>query len=258
MNIRKLFDRFPGDTAVYIASVLALFTLTVIVFLLPVSFSVYRSADAFAPVWYVITLSGGVYGAALVISGLMIFLLDHFKKDRMKKKQVIRFCGIVLAVQILISASTLFYFKEIFQYPRPSQLYIVDKNPGLKSREEFFSMPLEEKSKFLRRSAEENQKAFEDIYPPILDSWVSEYGYSFPSGHSETSFFLGTIIAFVIFKTGKKKILFLLPLVWAILVAMSRVIIGVHYPADAAAGAAVGLTIALIILSLKNVRSIFK
>ncbi|MBK8551133.1 MAG: phosphatase PAP2 family protein [Ignavibacteria bacterium] len=160
-------------------------------------------------------------------------------------------------MQALIAGSTLFYFKDIFRNPRPSQLYLVEKGSIQKGGAEFFSMPLEEKSRFMRKTIDDNETGFNDIYPPILNSWVYESGYSFPSGHAETSFFLGTILAFVIIKTHSKKYYVLIPLAWAILVAISRVVIGVHYPIDVTAGAFIGLSIALIIISLKRINKIF-
>lgn len=167
------------------------------------------------------------------------------------------FTSFIFIVQVFIAGSTLLYFKDIFQNPRPSQLYFVEKGFIGNHGNEFFSMPLEEKSKFMRKTIEENEKKFEDIYPPILNSWVNESGYSFPSGHAETGFFLGTILAFVIYRTQTKKYYALIPLLWAVIVALSRVVIGVHFPFDVVAGAFIGLSAAFLIISLKRVNKIF-
>jgi membrane-associated phospholipid phosphatase len=67
---------------------------------------------------------------------------------------------------------------------------------------------------------------------------------SFPSGHASTSFACATVL--VAFAPR------LAPL-WAILacaVAYSRVYVGVHYPADVLAGAALGTLVALGVLVL--------
>ena len=253
----KIIKKFPGDSFVYFLTSLGFLILTGIVFLFPVGFSEYRNTDTFAPIWYLITVSGGVYGSAVIITALTVYLLYFFKKDADKKRSVLLFTGTVLLVQIFISGSTLFYFKDVFRNPRPSQLYISGKGSSDKSANEFLTVIPEEKSKYLRKMIEENKSDFEDVYPPILNSWSEESGFSFPSGHSETSFFLGTILAFLIFKTGSKKYYMILPVIWAILVAMSRVVIGVHYPVDVAAGAFTGLVIALIIISLKKIKLIF-
>lgn len=253
----KFIKKFPGDSFVCFLTTLGFLILTAIVFLFPVGFSEYRNTDTFAPIWYLITVSGGVYGSAVIITSLAVYLLYIFKKNADKKRSVLLFTGTVLLVQILISGSTLFYFKDVFRNPRPSQLYISGKGSSDKGTNEFLTVMPEEKSKYLRKKIEENKSDFEDVYPPILNSWSEESGFSFPSGHSETSFFLGTILAFVIFKTGSKKYYMILPVMWAVLVALSRVVIGVHYPVDVAAGAFTGLVIALIIISLKKIKLIF-
>ncbi len=92
-----------------------------------------------------------------------------------------------------------------------------------------------------------------------MKSWIYESGFSFPSGHSQTSFFLGTIISFVIYRTidKKKKYYSVIPLIWAILVSMSRVVIGVHFPMDVTVGAFIGMSTGFVIISLKKVNNIF-
>lgn len=253
-NRKSIFSR---NSFVYLSSILSFIIFTAIIFLFPVGFSSYRNTDTLAPIWYVITNTGAVYGASVIIISLTIYLFAHFTRTARKRRNVFLFTAFIFIVQALIAGSTLLYFKNIFQNPRPSQLYFVEKGFIIDQGKEFFSMPPEEKSKFMRKTVDENEKSFNEIYPPILNSWVYESGYSFPSGHAETSFFLGTILAFVIFKTHSKKYYVLIPLAWAVLVALSRVVIGVHYPLDVTAGAFIGLSMALIIISLKRINKIF-
>jgi undecaprenyl-diphosphatase len=53
-------------------------------------------------------------------------------------------------------------------------------------------------------------------------------GYSFPSGHTTEAF----AVAFaLIFFTSDKYISYLV-LIWAMLVAYSRIVLGVHFPSD--------------------------
>ena len=58
--------------------------------------------------------------------------------------------------------------------------------------------------------------------------------FSFPSGHSSRAFLLATVLA-VIF--GEPAVAMYL---WAGTVALSRVLLGVHYPGDVLAGAVIG------------------
>jgi len=67
-------------------------------------------------------------------------------------------------------------------------------------------------------------------------------GYSFPSGHTQNiSTFLGGVMNKV-----KKSWFTILSIVSIILVAVSRLYLGVHYPIDVIIGAGLGITIALV------------
>jgi undecaprenyl-diphosphatase len=65
---------------------------------------------------------------------------------------------------------------------------------------------------------------------------------SFPSGHAATSFAGATMLAFLL---GRRVAPVLLVL--AALVAASRVYVGVHYPVDVVAGAALGTGVTLVL-----------
>lgn len=79
-------------------------------------------------------------------------------------------------------------------------------------------------------------------------------GLSFPSGHAFMSFTFFGLIAYIVYKEVKKPFLrFLLMLLLmsiAVLIALSRVYLNVHYTSDIMAGAAMGimwLTISLLV-----------
>lgn len=71
-------------------------------------------------------------------------------------------------------------------------------------------------------------------------------GYSFPSGHSASSF----AGARVLYKAKKK--IGIIAYIVASLIAISRVYLYVHYPSDVLAGALIGTLISSIILYLYN------
>ena len=59
--------------------------------------------------------------------------------------------------------------------------------------------------------------------------------FSMPSGHTSAAFVVATLV--FIFAEPMAEIAF----VWASLVGMSRIVLGVHYPSDVAAGALLGI-----------------
>lgn len=69
---------------------------------------------------------------------------------------------------------------------------------------------------------------------------------SFPSGHTTTSFAIAVVVAWLVSGTRYATLGWLL-ILWATLVALSRVYIGIHYPADVLAGAALGTVAATLV-----------
>ena len=75
-------------------------------------------------------------------------------------------------------------------------------------------------------------------------NWTAWDHQSFPSGHATTAFALAAVLAFLWPKTFWPALLF------AVLVALSRVAIGAHYPTDIAAGAVLGVFGAYVVRHL--------
>lgn len=69
---------------------------------------------------------------------------------------------------------------------------------------------------------------------------LSESDYSFPSGHTTGAFEIATALFLCHFKAGKKGVAFIFP-VCALLTAMSRIYLMIHYPSDVVAGIVIGI-----------------
>ncbi|MCQ2547763.1 MAG: phosphatase PAP2 family protein [Clostridia bacterium] len=77
-----------------------------------------------------------------------------------------------------------------------------------------------------------------------LIDWKDVMDYSFPSGHSATSIFVYLLLAYILFKTFDKvwaKIGALILAILPVLVAFSRLYIGVHWFSDILCGIVLGL-----------------
>ena len=77
---------------------------------------------------------------------------------------------------------------------------------------------------------------------------VDASGFSFPSGHSTTSFACALVLAVLVPRLA--VVFFTL----AAAIAFSRLYVGVHYPLDVLAGAALGLALATALLLLARGR----
>jgi undecaprenyl-diphosphatase len=83
--------------------------------------------------------------------------------------------------------------------------------------------------------------------PELVSRLVVESGFSFPSGHATTAFAAFPILAIVVYYSSRipkvlKYILILILAIFPLVVAFSRLYLGVHYLSDVVAGAIVGLS----------------
>lgn len=255
------FKTLYRERTYFFNSVFLIFTLLVLILLMfDLEFSGSRTTDTLAPVWLFITAGGGVYGIAVTFLIVSAFVLYNFKFSKSKRIVVFLFLLSVFCIQLINTGVTYFVLKDSIVKPRPSQLYITGGEFKDPAGALYIDRLPEEKKKYLREMTENNPDKFKEIYPPLLYNWINEIENSFPSGHSQSSFFLAVIFAFIISSSvsNKNKYLTVIPLLWALLVSLSRVVIGVHYNTDVIAGAFLGIITALAIISIKNFNVLFQ
>jgi undecaprenyl-diphosphatase len=81
-----------------------------------------------------------------------------------------------------------------------------------------------------------------DTYP-YIEKLSSGGDSSFPSGHTLEAFAMAAAVSFLF---SRRKIIFT-AYAWAVVVAYSRMALGVHYPADVAAGMVIGTALGLLV-----------
>ena len=78
------------------------------------------------------------------------------------------------------------------------------------------------------------------INAPRPESSLGKAGGAFPSRHAFSAFAIGTLLCFISTPLG------ILTLVFGILLSVSRVLLGIHFPRDVIAGALIGVVSGLI------------
>ncbi|MEO9954950.1 phosphatase PAP2 family protein [Nonlabens sp.] len=99
----------------------------------------------------------------------------------------------------------------------------------------------------------DSMERFRPFREPALEGLISKVGksggtYGFYSGHASSAVALATFLWFLLKR--KHKTIGIVMIVWSVLVAYSRVYLGVHYLGDVLMGAFMGLILGLIFVWL--------
>ncbi|MBQ2841586.1 MAG: phosphatase PAP2 family protein [Clostridia bacterium] len=191
--------------------------------------------DWLTPIMKIITMSGDEGILFIVLGVIMLF----FKKTR----KVGLVCLGSLLVMTLLNNELI---KPIMERPRPYNLTILPEAAQKAFTEygrEYDWIGLFGKVDWtidrFPGFAEKWNAGYE--WPAIVD-YMSSKSLSFPSGHTSSAFTFAMAITMVL----KKKRVAIPAFIFAFLMGMSRVYVGVHYPTDVIVGAFVGILYAVI------------
>jgi len=93
------------------------------------------------------------------------------------------------------------------------------------------------------------------VRPALWDTeWY--WGASFPSGHTLLVAAFATSIALIIDRhwPTKRSFIFSIAFIWIVLVALSRLVLGVHWPTDVLAAMCIGVFLPLVLSALIKLR----
>lgn len=207
---------------------------------------------------YWATQSAGKYGTLCIIIVTATFYAARFRGSRKKTLIFLRSFLVLSGLLATFAFLNEHVLKPAVGFARPSHTYIIKQTRSRVNLDSLYSLTENNRRAYFKNVLESDTITFKAIDQRILDHWVEEAGYSFPSGHSFNAFLLASILAFSMFQSEHRKMkhLYFLPLLWALLVALSRVAVGAHSPLDVSFGAAIGLIISHLLLSNRMTREL--
>jgi len=217
---------------------------------LPIAFCGYERGDWDTNFWYFLSESGGVYGTTFLVTLLCVVFAVRRQTWPKKLASFVGSFGFFALVLGGIAYTNEYGLKPLLRKPRPSHRYLLS-SPGQQDTsllQQYYQHEVTQRRVYLQQFIRANPEKVKAISPRVLNHWVQEAGYSFPSGHAQNAFLLGSILVFWLWRVlpPQKSYWLIVPITWAVLVCLSRVALGVHTETDVALGAASGLVLAYI------------
>lgn len=226
--------------------------ITVFISLTDIDFAVTEKGSSFSSLWLLISETGIKTGTILSVLVVSFIIAFRQKSVLQAVTKFIAFAVFVLLALQLFATINAKFTKPMFHLYRPSfqkltalEVINIDELYAFNSHQE-------RKEYLLKKLQQPNiQSQISNIDKHILEHWLESTGFSFPSGHSQNAFLLATFLSFAllqILKNKKWQYVAFAPMIWASLVALSRVILGVHTSLDIFVGAVSGFLVAYAII----------
>ncbi len=231
--------------------------LVAFVWLVPIPFTACDKDSLWCGTAYWLTQSAGKYGTLFII---VVTAFLYTIRLESKKERLFTFLKSLVTLTLILS---IFAYinehgtKKILKYPRPSHTYMISEWGKKIDLDSLYELEKEKRQGFLNDLIRKTPALQNSIDKKVLDHWVEEAGYSFPSGHSFNAFLLACILSFSIYHTKdheRFRKFCVLPFVWALMIGVSRVAIGAHTALDVSFGAALGILVASLLLYFDTTR----
>lgn len=244
--------------SVIYVSVFIYAALVAIVWFLPLPFSANAPQSAWTNIAYALTTSASPYASLVIFISMSVYYT--FARDTHLEK-IKKFIASLFSLVIVFGIAAWLnenYIKPLYKFPRPSHQYILYASKTSTSLDSVYELDKDQRKLFFQKKITDNPNQFKQIDAKIRSHWIDEAGLSFPSGHSFNAFLVAMIFGYAIYNNNPGsswKNLFLIPFIWALMVAVSRVAIGAHTALDVSGGAAMGILLGLSLLYHHKTRS---
>lgn len=226
--------------------------LVVIVWTMPIAFQACDKNSISSNIALIFTESAGKIGTVFLLLLLSTWLAIRHESTRKKRYSfLISFLFFIMVIGGVAYLNE--YFTKVkFGKHRPSHQYLMAISTHTITLDSAYKLPDDQRSLYFIDIVSQNKKKLSHIDYRVINHWLSESGYSFPSGHTMNAFLISGILAFMMQKSRLKRLkkLFFIPMFWAIGVAISRVSLGAHTSLDVSVGAVIGMILAGIVLVL--------
>ncbi|XKM12523.1 phosphatase PAP2 family protein [Orbaceae bacterium ac157xtp] len=170
-------------------------------------------------------------------TGLFFLLLLGFLLKLKTNKQWISLV-LVIGFSVLVGQGIKSTIKTMTAESRPFVLWIEEKYSV--DDEYFYSLPRAERKALIEQYIYQSP----DVPNWLYKHWCNETGYAFPSGHVLFSTTLA-FIALLFLNYRRYYGVIALFVIWAILVEISRLVLGMHHPIDVVLGAFIAWILSL-------------